>query len=145
MSRIPPDRLSELIGPIPSVTSRIYGSGYAYITSGSVGGLILSGNIASGQVGFQTYDPRCGKCGVSVLQKPYVTLLNIDLPTINFNVCAECAGFDIGKNDFKRREDWIREELQMDIGTPFEVLADLCEEVSRIADARYLRGKILTA
>ena len=118
------------------------GCGYGLIQSGYIDSeqigtyYLTSGALISGAF---IYNPKCRKCGDSVLYKPSVSLNNIPLTTLNSYVCAKCAGFDINKNDFRRREDWIMEELNCTNDMPLEILADLCEQNYRSADAAYLR------
>ena len=150
MSRLPSDPYR---GMLVSGSIVVNPGGPIMINSGSIfpyqlgSGAVSSGFIASGQIGaypiasgsiYSFMTPRCTSCGI---ETPLGGTIHVTGASgLSVYYCRRCAGFQWDDNfrGFKRREDWIREELKVNDEMPLEILADMCMENGRNADAQYL-------
>lgn len=120
-----------------------------YMFSGYGIAIPLSGAVQSGYsppvnfvysgttLTFSDSGPYCAKCKC-IVNGCGIRLYGMDVQYKNSHFCFNCAGYT-PEQGFKRREDWIMEELGVS-DIPLGILADLCEENYRKADADYLRN-----
>lgn len=110
-------------------------------------GLFASGAVASGMGSYQPAvytPPNCAGCGKRCAAVPFFPPRLIVVHGVSAEQsewCMECAGFDLEKNRFTTREDWIRETVPDYLQkAPAGIIADWLQDQSRYKDSDYMRG-----
>lgn len=85
------------------------------------------------------YCPLCFRCKKVLTTGPKVTVNHTGCMR---EYCLDCAGY-AKPNGFETREDWIRETVPLQSGTPSQIVADWLLDQGREKDANYMRETAL--